>query len=480
VRYFIILLVCLLSQFIPQANAMTSPQSGYFVAPYGSPSGDGSPERPFDLVTVLGASSPLQAGQTAWLIGGNYHGDYETYLANATIRALPGQDVVLDGSITSWGAGATFWGLETYDTDFTNRITTIVGDVPVGNHLPGFVIYGERNRLINNVIHDTVGGISAWSTSLDTELYGNIIYNVGWKGPDRGHGHGFYIQNRELTHPKILEHNILVSSFAPNVIAAYGSLIAYVYGVHAIGNVTTNRDVLIQGDGNTVVRDNHFYRSSTTIQGRSNRNPNPDVIVEDNYLSNFVPNFHALNFDNWMAATVRNNQIVAGDDANPSLVAFSILPPNRVYDWNNNHYFYRKRAEWQTFRWHGYAFYNWLQWKALGHDANGTYTAGLPADSVHVIPNKYEPGRGHVVVYNWTRQNTVSVDLFPLALTIGRTYRLRVAQNYANSIMEFVYDGSPLTVGMAGYPVALPCGYDIPLVSSSYPDFGVFIVEPGN
>ena len=46
---------------------------------------------------------------------------------------------------------------------------------------------------------------------------------------------------------------------------------------------------------------------------------------------------------------------------------------------------------------------------------------------VFVRPNKYEPGRSHVVVYNWGRQSEVAVDLSGV-LRAGNRYEVRNVQ----------------------------------------------------
>jgi hypothetical protein len=39
--------------------------------------------------------------------------------------------------------------------------------------------------------------VSWWAESRDSERYGCLIYDNGWKAPDRGHGHAIYTQNNE-------------------------------------------------------------------------------------------------------------------------------------------------------------------------------------------------------------------------------------------------------------------------------------------
>ena len=66
-------------------------------------------------------------------------------------------------------------------------------------------------KLINMIIHDTRGGPGLFAGAVNAEAYGCIIYNNGWNAPDRGHGHGLYVQNLNgLMH---LSDNIIFNQF---------------------------------------------------------------------------------------------------------------------------------------------------------------------------------------------------------------------------------------------------------------------------
>ena len=91
------------------------------------------------------------------------------------------------------------------------------GDGIVGCVRPG-------TKIINVVIHDAGQGMEFSCPGGDAELYGNLIYYNGWKGPDRGHGHGIYTQNYEGG-SKLIRHNVLFDGFGYNL-HAYGSKMA--------------------------------------------------------------------------------------------------------------------------------------------------------------------------------------------------------------------------------------------------------------
>ena len=66
---------------------------------------------------------------------------------------------------------------------------------------------GPGTKIINCVVHDTGQGIDFWSSAVDAELYGNIIYYIGWSNGG-GVGHSIYTQNYEGG-SKLLKHNIM-------------------------------------------------------------------------------------------------------------------------------------------------------------------------------------------------------------------------------------------------------------------------------
>ncbi len=78
-------------------------------------------------------------------------------------------------------------------------------------------MFGPYTKIINMVVHHTGNGIGVWTPALEAEVYGNLIYEVGWDDEDRGHGHSIYIQNDELT--KRVVDNVLFDGRS--------------YGVHA-------------------------------------------------------------------------------------------------------------------------------------------------------------------------------------------------------------------------------------------------------
>ena len=166
----------------------------YFVAPNGSPTGDGSQNRPWDLNTGIGEDSKVEPGSIVWLRGGKYGNGGGTIINSMVvgkpgspiiIRAFPGEHVVIDGSIMVYGEWTTIWGLEVLSSH-PKRSTNQTGSRPTDIvRSVGINVLAPNTKFINNIVHDQSEGFGFWSQAVDSELYGNIIYNNGWIAPEQ-------------------------------------------------------------------------------------------------------------------------------------------------------------------------------------------------------------------------------------------------------------------------------------------------------
>lgn len=119
-------------------------------------------------------------------------------------------------------------------------------------------------------------------------------------------------------------------------------------------------------------------------------------------------------------------------------------------------------------------------WKNFSkQDLNSIYRSSLPSTPFYVVQNnQFEPGRAHVVVYNWTKQNIVQVDLSSV-LKAGADYKVYDVSNLkAGPILTGKYQGGSVGISMQLTQVELPYGNlpnDGRFVHTA-PDFGVFLI----
>lgn len=186
----------------------------------GPPSGMGTEASPWDLSTAL-TSSSVKPGDTVWLEPGIYgdgSGQFNVSLSGTVanpivVQALPGQRVTINGGLRANGSYTWYWGFEVANLAVTNR----------NAQFPfGFDVFGPGTRFINLIVHDTAQGFGYWRQAVDSEIYGSLIYYNGYDLPDRGHGHGLYVQNTCGGGPKNIENNVIFRQFG-NGTQLYGS-----------------------------------------------------------------------------------------------------------------------------------------------------------------------------------------------------------------------------------------------------------------
>jgi len=451
----------------------------HFVAPDGTAAGDGSISAPWDLQTALNHPAGINPGDTIWLRGGKYGSGGNTLFVSRlngsadgqiTLRPYSGEHAVIDGGISVEGSYSTWRDLEVMNSN-TKRTSTTIGSHPEDIYRPdGFnVLDGPENHFINNVLHDVSGGIGFWEECSDCSAYGNIMFNNGWFGPDRGHGNGMYIQNNIGT--KLIEDNLVGRNFSNTAIQAY-SKAGQVDNITFIGNLTINHAVFLIGAyypmNNINVIDNFTYQSKLRLYYESL--DNESIVVSGNYLYSLE---QAMDLRYWQNATVISNTIIAKDW---QTVNYSAHAQQGEMLWDYNDYYVP--AARQVGLYVDMVAKTFDQWKELtGFDAHSTHTLGNPKGlEVFVRPNRYERGRGNILIYNWDNLSEVNIDIETLGLDIGETYELHNIQDYYGRVISGVYDGNPIIIPMTDWIVAKPIGYDRALTSPTTPQFGAFVL----
>jgi len=433
--------------------------SSFYVSPEGRPDGDGSKGRPWDLATALAHPPAVKPGDAIWLLGGTYRGGFTSRLkgtadAPITVRQAPGARATIDcrnpdgkgaGMFTVEGAWTRFWGFEVTCTDPT-RATGQKGSSPGDISRGGVNTSGSNLAFINLAVHDCSSGFGFWSSGEGGEIDGCIIYNNGWDAPDRGHGHAIYAQNKTGT--KRLEDNVIFNQFSFGI-HAYGSSKAFINHFHVEGNVSFNNgaakdpaerttNILVGGGSpseHIEVVSNYTYSTGyggTALQlgyGAHNK----DAVVRDNY---FVGR---TSIRLWDQLTLAGNTFIALKDP------VTVQPD------------------------------------AGNLAAGNTVETGRPTGlKVFVRPNRYEPGRANVIVYNWDHRPSVNVDLKGV-LKQGAKFRMASAQDFfGKPVLESRYDGRPVSVPMKEYRAPPPIGKESYVPPATGPEFNVFIVLPAD
>ena len=456
----------------------------FHVAPDGSPHGDGSAGAPWDLPTALNQPESLQPGDTIWLHDGTYKGKFVSRLTGApdapiVLRQAPGERAIIHGNLNVGGSSAVYWGFE------------IANAGPERPDDAGISVRAPRSKFINLVVHDHGGnGVGLWTEAPDAEIYGSIIYNNGSvQGSGEPVGQGIAAQNRDGE--KRIEDNVIFNQFA-NGIHIYGSDAVALKNFHIAGNASFNSGIsagtanarpdLLVGGGSAadgiVVTNNYTYRTdkgTTAVFGNEWGPTNGDLALTDNV---FIGSTKIIT---WSQITAMRNTF-AGAETLLMLRIPTTATLTPEYSWRENTYV-AAEGKWQPFNLsHGQASVGGFflpDWQAKTKlDQGSRYSRGQPTGTkVYVRPNRYEPGRANIIVYNWDKQPTVSVDVKDV-MKRGARYEIRSVHDiYGRPIASGTYDGQPIALPMRATRAPVPVGRESAAVPTG-PEFDVFVLTP--
>ena len=468
---------------------------GWFAAPAGSSSGDGS-SRPWDLQTALhGGNGSVQPGDTVWLRGGTYTSASPlistlvgTPSAPVVVRQYPGERAILDARgatsptsrgdfFTAAGNYSTFWGFEVTDSD-PDRTTDTRANLIIAN--------ASHLKFINLIVHDGGIGFYTFSEPVDIEIYGCLAYNNGWQQTLFGNGHGIYAKS--TTGPVLLRENITFNQFG------YGIHIFTIAGpdgltnIHAEGNVSFNNGSVSTDPANTPSANILFggsepVRNGTLVDNMTyfspnvgvhnlmlgyNSTDNQDLTVRNNYA---VGGLLLAEVRSWQSLIMTDNSLF-GATSDMIWLRDSLSPGFQLA---NNRYYRDPNSDSWGYINTDYHFPTWQQVAGVG--ATDRVVTSDPAEpKVFLRPNRYEPGRANLIIYDWTRQATVPVDLSGI-VRVGDHYDVHNVQDFFGApVLSGTYAGGPVDVPMAGVTPVAPIGSSPTPPPQTGPDFGVFVV----
>ncbi len=469
----------------------------FHVTPAGTAKGQGTATEPWDLATALLATSTVQAGDTLWLHAGTYRGGFESRLAGkpgqpVIVRGVPSERVTIDtlprderdnGLFLMLGPDAVYRDFEV-TCSHPLRKTAIAGSWPEDIRRGNVDIRGDRVSAINLVVHDLGSGFGFWAEGEGGEISGCLIYNNGWAGPDRGHGHAIYAQNARGT--KRIVDNVLFHQFAYGI-HVYGSEKASLKGFEIAGNIAFENGCLTRRGDNApgimvgggspaeriVVRDNVVVGGGIRF-GYPWGAVSEDLVCSGNYCDN------GLVVRDFRKATITRNTVVAASTVASLEGVEKLLTAG--HKWTDNDYFVTD-GRWgdcsvvENGKSRGLTYEQWQ--RETGLDAASKFTRGSPT-TLRVIlrPNAHEPGRAHLAILNPAELPEVEVDLSRL-LKRGQSYRIVSVKNFFGpALVHGTFDGQPIRVPMKPVSSPPPVGMPDEQVPRTEPRFGAFVVLP--
>ncbi len=429
-----------------------APDDGLHVTVDGTASGDGSMGAPWDLATALGGGVDVPAGATVWVHGGTYAGTFSARLqgtaeAPIVVRAYPGERATLDGAgsrdpVLGVDSDYTwYWGLEMMNSDTGNRETDVVP--PDLNRGDGVAIAGSSTdvRFINLAVHDASQGISFWTSAVDSEVYGCLVSLNGIDAPDRPHGHAIYTQNMdgnqahrgELALPRVQLRR------------------ARLHGGRRHPGLRLHRQRVLS-DGHT---DERTARRRARLPGRwaASGGAHPGR-VELRLQHRARPRDLPARLQRGERGRCRHRQLHRREHRLRGAVV-------------------ERRDARQHVRRHGLGSVDPADYP------DNTYLTAPPTETrVFVRTNRYEPGRAHIIVYDWGGRGTIEADVSE-AIEPGMAYEVRNATDFFGPpVATGVYDGSSLSLSLDGLEPAQPVGIPdgIQPDERSTPTFAVFVL----
>jgi hypothetical protein len=289
---------------------------------------------------------------------------------------------------------------------------------PTSTSKMGLNVRAPGTRLINCVIHDAgMSGVGFWMEAPNSEATGNIVYNNGTHG---NLDHGFYVMNASGT--KLLRDNLVFDNSG--------------YGFHMYGE------------------DNQYIRN-VTLDG--------NVAWNSGAIASGRPDFFAGSSEVMSGIVVRNNFSYRSDLGETADLGWDYGPTHQDLTYTNNYLVGSVHI---------------TRWSTI-NQSNNTVLTSRPSSGTKVVvrPNPYESGRANIVVYNWSRQGSVSADVSGV-LRAGDHYEVRNAQNFATGtpVLSGTYQGGSLSLPMSGTRPAVPLGRSTATAPTTGPEFDVFVL----
>ena len=403
---------------------MTCPAwaTDWYVSPEGKSTNPGTQKAPWDLAgALIGQGGQVKAGDTINLLDGTYVIDRklthaaQTILLTGTkdqpiiIRPAPGARARIDGGLAmgryerdTKKRSEHVWirDLEIFVSEWIKPVVSKQqgswpGDVP---HAAGglHAFYGAQCKYINLVIHNTQQGMSVWEHEENPEIYGCIVYENGWVGPDRAHGHCIYTQNREGR--KVYSDNILCVRNPQG----QSSMNIYSSGDNGWTNHFTVTRNIAYGGGKLLVGGG---RPSEGMQVIGN------LLYKTPLWNGYFFSDHNIEFE------VRDN-LVVGDNMH----FFNI---QKLQDSNNtvidgSFKYYKSQKEVTT--------------------KDGSPRPDKPI--IRLMANRYDKARANLVIFKWDAAKTVPVD-FAAVVPAGGTFKLMDPKDFfGKPVHEGVVDAA--------------------------------------
>jgi hypothetical protein len=363
----------------------------HFVSPAGKPDNAGTKESPWDLATALSSAKKVEPGSTIWVQGGTYTGKFQVKLAGTEaapirVRVPRGERATVLNS-----------GIDVVEP--TNYVwlqdLEIMGDAPVEKRVTKLTGSWPNDMPGTNGLNIHAGKGCKY---IDLVIHDNILGGVGWWiGSTDSEFHGCVIYNNGWNAPD-RSHGHCIYTQNKDGTKTISNCILTVpswggsYTMHAYGSKKAFVD-------NYVIEDNIVYERGTFLVGGGQ--PSHNITIRRNYIHglNLQIGYGAENED----CEIRDNVIVG---------KLTISKYKKVVD--------------------------------EGNTLDSTQARSI------VTPDKYDPGRAHVAIFNASKAPECRINVAKL-LKPGDAFRLMDPKDlFGKPVLEGACDGERIAIPMGG------------------------------
>lgn len=423
----------------------------FHVAPTAGPAGDGSMGNPWQLEKALSHPPEVNPGDTIWVHGGNYVGNFTSVLRGSIARPIIVRNfgheraTILSQSpvdaMSIVGAYSWYWGLEITST--TTDTVTDGGD--------GIRNAGVGNKIINCIIHDHPSTGIADQNSIETELYGNVIYFNGRRRGGGNYAYGVYGQSS--TGQKYYSDNMFIHNFGAYQIHLYAEN-------NAIDSFRVTHNVLTS-----------YVQSATFLVGGGTHSGRGEIIDSNFTFGSEKPSIGILQpafleFGPLDSPVIRGNFFIRGQMLLNPGTSNRVLVGNTSYGEDP---YIINTGQLDTTLTPGNTWYT-SNWHLTPPRPSGVWR--------FVRQNKYERQRANIVIYNWDGLQSVPVDVSDV-MQDGDKYVVLDAQDFFGSpVTSGISQGGSIQVPMNNLSIARPVTYpgELGLPEHTSLTFGSFVL----
>lgn len=364
----------------------------YFAGPQGLPGNPGTREAPWDLASALGGAHPVSPGDVIWVRGGTYQGKLEVKLAGKPgapihVRAYPGERATIMNSTLAVTPPATSVWL--WDLELAS------------NHPREKREIQEPGSSPKTLPADFTDGMNI-SAGTGCKYINLVIHDTRqgisfWIDAVDSEIHGCLIYDNGWLAPDRGHGHCIYTQNRDGVKTISNCIMSALYKgaytVHAYGSERAYVD-------NYRIEENIAYQEGPFLVGGGR--PSRHIQVLRNYLHGIRMRlgYGAQNED----CEVRDNVIANG--------TLTIDRFQTVVDEGN--------------------------------------VQELPAQKAILIPNKYDPDRAHLAVFNGAKAATVAVDVASFLKPGDRFRLLRPKEFFGKPVLEATCTGATVSIPMAG------------------------------